>query len=79
MYSIFPVKQAMTKNVLVRIESQLDELIDLCEKLARENDLLRVREESWLQERARLVEKNDIARSRVEAMIVRLKGLAAES
>ncbi len=69
----------MPKNVLVHVESRLDELIDLCGKLARENDQLRAREENWLQERARLVEKNDIARSRVEAMIVRLKSLAAES
>ncbi len=72
-------KARMTDNFLVRIENQLDELIDLCDKLARENELLRAREASWQQERARLIEKNDIARSRVEAMIVRLKSLAAES
>lgn len=69
----------MKNNLLARVDSQLDKLIELCDKLARENDVLRAREESWQQERARLVEKNDIARTRVEAMIVRLKSLAAES
>jgi cell division protein ZapB len=69
----------MKDNLLLRVENHLDELIDLCAKLSRENELLRAREESWQQERARLVEKNDIARTRVEAMIVRLKSLAAES
>lgn len=69
----------MTDNLIARVESQLDELIELCNKLSRENELLRAREENWQQERARLVEKNDIARTRVEAMITRLKSLAADS
>lgn len=69
----------MTDNLLARIEIQLDELIEQCAKLTRENELLRAREENWQRERARLVEKNDMARSRVEAMIVRLKSLAADS
>lgn len=69
----------MTDNLLARIETQLDELIEQCAKLSRENEQLRAREESWQRERARLVEKNDMARSRVEAMIVRLKSLAADS
>lgn len=69
----------MTDNLIARVDDQLDQLIELCEKLAKENHLLRTREENWQQERARLVEKNDIARTRVEAMIVRLKSLAAES
>jgi cell division protein ZapB len=69
----------MTDNLLARVENQLDELIELCAKLSRENEQLRAREDGWQKERARLIEKNDIARTRVEAMIVRLKSLTADS
>ncbi len=31
--------------------------------------------ENWLQERTRLLEKNETAKSKVEAMILRLKAL----
>lgn len=69
----------MTDNLLTHVETQLDELIGHCAKLTRENELLRQREETWQRERARLVEKNDVARTRVEAMIMRLKSLAGDS
>lgn len=69
----------MKDNLLAHVEKQLDELIELCAKLSKENDMLRAREENWQRERARLVEKNDIARTRVEAMIIRLKSLTADS
>ena len=36
---------------------------------------LLARHQEWAQERARLIEKNELARSKIEAMIGRLKGL----
>ncbi|TNE80768.1 MAG: TIGR02449 family protein, partial [Gammaproteobacteria bacterium] len=47
--------------------------------LQKENQSLRERESSLLRERSRLLEKNELARSRVEHMIVRLKNLNNES
>lgn len=60
------------------LESRVDELIDLCEALARENHILRERNRSWAVERADLLERNEVAKSKVEAMIERLKSLDGE-
>jgi cell division protein ZapB len=47
--------------------------VNLCTQLADENQALRVQQAQWLSERASLLEKNALARSRIEAMITRLK------
>ena len=60
-------------------EADLDQLIELCKRLKKENSYLRERESDLLRERSALIEKNDLARSKVEAMINRLKGLSGES
>jgi len=68
----------MTEQALKDVEAKLDELISLCNRLEKENATLKAKEEGWQQERARLLEKNEIARNRVEAMINRLKNLETE-
>ncbi len=68
----------MTDNLLAALESKLDQLVSLCNRLQKENQQLREKEAGWLQERARLTEKNELARSRVEAMITHLKSLEQE-
>ena len=62
--------------------SQLQALIDRVERLARltdrlldENRSLRNSQQQLVSERAALLDKNEQARSRVEAMIQRLKSL----
>ena len=55
------------------LSQKIDYLVALCQKLKEENRLLRAKEQSWLEERAQLMEKNDVARNRVEAMITRLR------
>ena len=57
------------------LESRVETLIELNLKLARENQALRLQQKNWTAERASLIEKNELAKSRVEAMISRLKGL----
>lgn len=54
---------------------RVDELIALCERLQSENDSLKHQQSSLSGERARLIEKNEQARVRVEAMISRLKAM----
>lgn len=61
------------------LESTVESLIDRCQQLAADNHELRQQEADWQRERQRLVKNNEVARSRVEAMINRLKGLAQES
>lgn len=57
------------------LNTEIDRLIDLCRNLADENATLRQEREDWLLERKRLVDRNDLARDRIETMIVRLKAL----
>ncbi len=57
------------------LESRVEALIELNLKLARENQALRLQQRNWTSERAALIEKNELAKSSVEAMIGRLKGL----
>jgi cell division protein ZapB len=68
----------MTDDLLQLLESKLDLLIEQCSKLGEENSHLKEQQSEWQGERVRLVEKNELARTRVEAMISRLKSLEAE-
>ncbi len=60
------------------LEAKIDELIQLCDELEMKNAILSTDRESWLKEKAKLLEKNEMARSKVEAMIMRLKTLEQE-
>ena len=57
------------------IAQRVDQLIALAQRLAEENRSLRTSQEQLMTERANLLAKNEQARSRVEAMINRLKSL----
>jgi cell division protein ZapB len=57
------------------ISGQLDKLLELCHRLSEENRSLRVSQEQLSTERSNLLAKNEQARSRVEAMIARLRAL----
>ena len=60
---------------LQALEAQVDELIQTCDQLTDENRALRDQQSSLVAERAGLIEKSELARSRVEAMIARLKAM----
>ena len=68
----------MSQELLQSLEAKMDRLIRACEQLQDENRALKTRADEWQRERVRLVEKNELARSRVEAMITRLKSLESE-
>ena len=57
------------------LERRVDALIHLCLRLQEENTSLRARQESLVAERGELIEKNEQARSRVEAMLSRLRAM----
>ncbi|HAR29959.1 MAG: TIGR02449 family protein [Pseudomonadales bacterium] len=59
----------------IALEQKVVELLDLCAVLSRENRALRAQQQNWTTERAKLIEKNELAKSRVESMIIRLKAL----
>ena len=60
------------------LESKIDELIHLCDELEKKQTVMRTDQHTWLAERTRLLEKNELARNKVEAMIMRLKALEHE-
>lgn len=66
---------AMSDIDLNSLERKIDELVHLCDQLARENQALSERHGEWAAERAQLIEKNELAKSKVEAMISRLRSL----
>jgi cell division protein ZapB len=65
----------MPPSDLDTLERRVNELIDLCKLLARENRALRTQQNNWTAERAKLIEKSELAKSKVESMITRLKSL----
>jgi|TARA_B110000263_G_scaffold248481_1_gene263513 cell division protein ZapB len=60
---------------LQSLEKRLDEIVIICRQLQEENQLLKQRQDSLIEERAKLLQKNDQVRSRVEGMISRLKAM----
>ncbi len=57
------------------LETRIDDLIRTCKRLKEENLSLKNQQISLKNERARLIEKNELARVRVESILNRLKGM----
>ncbi len=60
---------------LKRLETRVDELIKAVDRLQQENKTLRDSQTNLVTERSQLIEKTEMARNRVEAMIKRLKAM----
>ena len=67
-----------TEQQLQQLEQRIEELVSISARLRRENQALQVREHKLVEERADLLKKNDVAKSKVEAIISRLKSLEPE-
>jgi cell division protein ZapB len=65
----------MTDISFNTLEAKVDELIQLCNEMKSENQLLRDHKHNWENERKSLVEKNELARARLEKVLQRLKTL----
>lgn len=65
----------MDGSRLKSFTDKVDRLLNYCQKLESENAALREQQREWQSERARLVQKNELARNKIEAMIGRLKAL----
>ena len=55
------------------LEAKIDELIHLIDELEQKQGSLSADHDAWQEERSRLLEKNELAKTKVEAMIQRLK------
>jgi cell division protein ZapB len=68
----------MEKDAIQQLEQQVDELLRASRRIREENMLLKSQQTAWLAERTQLVEKTEMARSRIETMVGRLKELDDE-
>lgn len=58
-----------------KLEYRVNELIQTVARLKDENRALRETQQGLVAERASLLEKNELARSKVESMIARLRAM----
>jgi len=65
----------IAEQELKKLEFRVNELIHTCERLKEENRLLRERQGDLSDERLNLLKKNEMARTKVESIIARLKAL----
>lgn len=65
----------MAGDDLSKLEFRIDELIKIVERLKEENLSLQQKQDTLVAERAALVQKNELVRTRVEAMISRLRSM----
>ena len=68
----------MEKDAIEQLEQQVDDLLRASRRSRDENMLLKSQQTAWLAERTRLVEKTDLARSRIDKMVTRLKEMDDE-
>lgn len=69
----------MEQPEITTLIEKVDRLIAICDQLQLQNRQLLAQERTWREERLQLIEKNDLARQKVEAMILRLKSLEHDS
>ena len=69
----------ITEQELDILEQQVEALINACAHLKEENRILLGHQEVLQQEKTDLLKKNNMANSRVDAMITRLKSLEANT
>lgn len=69
----------MNDMEIKHLEHRVDELLQRLSALKGENRSLRESQSALIAERARLIEKTELARSRVEAIISRLRAMEQES
>ncbi len=65
----------MSEEKFQALNEKVESLISLCVEMKQENQLLKANEENWHSERRELMEKNKVAKARLESILSRLKAL----
>jgi cell division protein ZapB len=68
-------QNALLESDLNKLEARVDELVRAVMLLKDENRNLRSQQANLMAERSSLIEKTEMAKSRVEAMITRLRSM----
>ena len=66
---------ALIDQELGQLEEKVSSLLDIINRLMKENQSLRAQQETQGAERAGLLERHDEVRNRVDAIVTRLKSL----
>ena len=57
------------------LEKRVSDLITLSDKLSIENKALRLEQRKWTAERADLLKKTDLAKTKIKTVLTRLKSM----
>ena len=57
------------------LEKRVSDLITLSDKLSIENKTLRLEQRKWTAERAALLKKTDLAKTKIKTVLTRLKNM----
>lgn len=68
-------KPSIIDKEIILLEERVESLLSVLEQLMDENRSLRIQQETLALDRAGLIEKHDVVRARVEAIVTRLKSL----
>ncbi len=72
-----PTIKAMTDTIkrINKLEQQVGELLEICQRLGNENKDLRAQLQQLTSERSGLLEQKEKVRTQVESMITRLRSM----
>ena len=72
-----PIINSMTDTIkrISKLEEQVSELLELCQKLGNDNTDLRAQLKTLTSERSNLMETKEKVRVQVESMITRLRSM----
>lgn len=65
----------MADERFVNLNYKINALIELSAEMKRENQLLRASEHQWQSERQKLLDKQEVAKTRLQALAGRLNSL----
>lgn len=65
----------MSQESFDSLSTKVDDLIDLCAEMKRENQILKATESSWQAERKKLLEKNQEAKTKLQSVVERLRAM----
>ncbi len=65
----------MSKQLAQQVENDLNELISRYQRLMLDHKALQNEQQQWREERRQLLQKNEIASTRIAALLPRLKEL----
>lgn len=66
---------SMDELKLASLTRDIGKMIELCEKLKKENLALKTQKNALIKERSQLLDKNQVAKTRIESMLLRLEEL----